>query len=295
MPQDEEILKRNVCQLFNCTVADISHIEAFAPGLINRNYLFTYKGCRYVYRVPGDDGTGLVDRTNEASAQIYASKLGLDSSFVYEDATLGWKISRLVSTQEPFDYANDAHAQLALHALRRLHTSGCKVSYARDMYAALQGVAGKLTPENKAVVQPYLEKTATLEKFWRSGAKDDVLCHNDFYGSNILPTDTGVCIIDWEFAAMGDYGCDFASFITQADISLARASRFAGWYFGRKPTSDEWFHLVSSAAIVATFWYAWGLVYAQKNELQDTWLALWRTAAERYCEEGLRLLVEKGA
>ena len=95
----------------------------------------------------------------------------------------------------------------------------------------------------------------------RAGSGADVLCHNDFYGPNLLVHGDDMWLIDWEYAAMGDYGCDFGNFVAQSDyFDVQGAFDIMPLYFGRKPTSEEEFHLIACTAIVGWYWYVWAML-----------------------------------
>lgn len=87
-----------------------------------------------------------------------------------------------------------------------------------------------------------------------------MLCHNDFYGPNLLVHDGRMSLIDWEYAAMGDYGCDFGNFVAQGSgYTVEEAIGAIPLYFGRMPTKDEEFHLLACTALVGWYWYVWAL------------------------------------
>ncbi len=114
----------NICATLNCQRGDISNVKPIKKGLTNLSFYFECRGEAFVYRHPGAGTDEIVNRQAETYALKIASDLGLDSSFVYEDPNLGWKISHYIPDCVPFDYGNDEHVGRALSLVRRLHESG---------------------------------------------------------------------------------------------------------------------------------------------------------------------------
>ena len=76
----------------------------------------------------------------------------------------------------------------------------------------------------------------------RAGAGNPVLCHNDFYAPNFLVNGAQMSLIDWEYAAMGDYGNDFGNFVAQSNYySVREALDLMPLYFGFEPSEAQCF------------------------------------------------------
>ena len=210
---DSQILD-NICSTLSCARGDITHVEPLKAGLTNLSVLFDCKGERYVYRHPGAGTEEIVNRDAETIALKTAAELGLDTSFIFEDPAAGWKISRFIPDCVDFDYRNEAHVSGALAIARRLHESGATSPYSFDFYDEACKIVGLLKAEGWRMPEGFDETAATIAGLvapMREGSGDPVLCHNDFYGPNLLVHDGDICLIDWEYAAMGDYGCDIGN------------------------------------------------------------------------------------
>ena len=117
----------------------------------------------------------------------------------------------------------------------------------------------------------------------RAGAGRPVLCHNDFYGPNLLVHGDDICLIDWEYAAMGDYGCDFGNFVAQGSgYDVDRALAVLPLYFGRTPTAEERLHCIACVAVVGWYWYVWALFKECKGSPVGEWTRIWYDAAKRF-------------
>ena len=256
---DSDILD-NICRTLSCTRDDISDVRPLDSGLTNLSVLFSCKGVRYVYRHPGAGTDEIINREAETYALKVASKLGLDTSFIYEDPKTGWKISRFIEGCEEFDYGNEAEVKHALEIARTLHASDASSPWKFDFYDEGKKIWHLLEEEGWPLPADFSELAAQIGKLvgpMRAGAGAPVLCHNDFYGPNLLVTGDDICLIDWEYAAMGDYGCDFGNFIAQGSgYGVERALEVLPYYFGRTPTDEERLHCMACVAVVGWYWYA---------------------------------------
>mgnify|MGYP003217940120 CR=1 FL=1 len=289
---DSKILD-NICTTLACTRSDITHVEPLNAGLTNLSVLFDCRGDRYVYRHPGAGTDAIVNRKAETHALKVAAELGLDTSFVFEDPTSGWKISRYIPHDE-FDYRNPEHVATALSIARRLHTSGATSPYSFDFYDEACKIVDLLKREGWNMPGGFSDVASSIERLigpMRDGAGRPVLCHNDFYGPNLLVTEDGICLIDWEYAAMGDYGCDFGNFIAQGSgYSVQEALSALPLYFGREATDSEAFHCIACVAVVGWYWYVWAMYKECKGSPVGEWLSIWYKAAKSFSTYALSLL-----
>lgn len=293
---DSEILD-NICKTLNCMRSDITHIEPLMAGLTNLSVLFDCKGVRYVYRHPGAGTDEIINRKAEAFAAHVATSLELDTSFLYEDENLGWKISRFIPGCVEFDYFNDHHVEVALSLARKLHESNVTSPWSFDFYKESVKIEKLLRADYYSFPEDFTEMqhaVCALVPAIRAGAGKPVLCHNDFYGPNLLTRekvscadgtvkDADICLIDWEYAAMGDYGCDIGNFVAQGSgYTVQQAIDILPKYFGREPREDEIFHCLACIAVVGWYWYVWAMYKESKGASMGQWLRIWYTSAKEY-------------
>lgn len=283
----------NICDTLGCTRDQIHSVQPLKAGLSNLSVLFSVGTDRYVYRHPGAGTNELVNREAETIALRVASDLQLDTTFLHENPVEGWKISRFVPGCEAFDYESDEQVAQALGLVRRLHESGERSPYSFDFFDEAERITGLLHKERWALpagFEALREKVASLVAPMRAGAGQPVLCHNDFYGPNLLVHGGTIELIDWEYAAMGDYGCDLGNFIAQGSgYSPARALEVLPFYFGAEPTGQQAFHCIACTAVVGWYWYVWALYKECKGASMGDWTETWRAAALAYSQEGLRM------
>ena len=289
----------NICSTLGCLRGDIVDVRPLQQGLTNLSFYFSCGGEGYVYRHPGAGTDDIINRQAETFALKAASDLGLDETYVYEDPRQGWKIARFVPGCSEFDYADAAQVERALKMARRLHTSGVVSPWSFDFYDESKKIEGLLREAGWEFPSDYDALAAAVADLvgpLRAGAGEPVLCHNDFYGPNILVHGDEMSLIDWEYAAMGDYGCDFGNFVAQGSgYTVEEAIAAIPRYFGRMPTPEEEFHLLACTALVGWYWYVWALYKECKGAPTGEWLYVWYKAAKEFGAYANGLLGRPGA
>lgn len=249
----------NICAVLGCARADIEHVKPIKEGLTNLSFVFSVGGGEYVYRHPGNGSENLVDRASETEAEKIGFELGLDRTFMYEDPEQGWKISRFVETTEVFDYGNKSHIDTAMDMIRTLHDAGKTVPRYFDAFDEARKLADLMYgsrenyPEGFAILFDLAEET---KRYVDTDGIEPVLVHGDAWGNNILISEDGFDLIDWEYAAMGDYGLDMGSFLQH--FMTAEETRYAiDRYFGGKATEEEYRHSVAGTGLSKFYWTIW--------------------------------------
>ena len=132
---------------------------------------------------------------------------------------------------------------------------------------------------------------AAIAKRLKGMVGEPVLCHNDFFGPNFLVRGGDMWLIDWEYAAMGDWACDLGNFIAQGSgYSVDEAVGMLDMYFGRKPTPDEVAHCMAATAVVGYYWYVWAIYKEAKGNPVGQWLYTWYKAANDFGAAAIKLL-----
>lgn len=284
---DSDILD-NICRTLSCERADIVDVEPVKAGLTNLSVLFSVKGSQYVYRHPGDGTSEIINREAETYALQVAKKLGLDDTFVFEDPQAGWKISRYVAECVPFSYRNPDHVSAALSMARHLHTSGEESPWSFDFAAETNHIVELLRARSYPLPAGFSslhERIASLADDMRADDAKSVLCHNDFYGPNVLVAPEGMYLIDWEYAAMGDYGCDVGNFFAQGSgYTVAESIAVMDLYFGRPATDEEVRHCLACTSIVGFYWYVWAMYKESEGNAMGEWLYRWYRSALDYAD-----------
>ena len=278
----------NICRVLSCRREDICEVEPVKAGLTNLSVLFSVRGVQYVYRHPGDGTQEIINRQGEAFALRMAKKLGLDDTYVFAEAEEGWKISRYVPDCVPFDYRNSRHVQGALKLIRCLHesseTSPWTFDFAQETKHVLKLLHDKWYPLPAGFADLYARIECLSRKVLAEGVVP-VMCHNDFYGPNVLVGPDRMHLIDWEYAAMGDYGCDLGNFFAQGSgYTVDESIAVLDLYFGRAASADEIRHCLACTAVVGFYWYVWAMYKESQGNAMGEWLYRWYRAAIEYAD-----------
>ena len=88
-----------------------------------------------------------------------------------------------------------------------------------------------------------------LNEYAALAAPVDCLCHSDIHRHNVLLSDSGLVLLDWEYAHVGDPFWDLAGWISCNDLPIEAGERFLAAYLQREAIAAERIrlHLLSTA------------------------------------------------
>src|SRR4051794_658390 len=110
------------------------------PGLTNRCVLVQDGAERYVLRLAGSATASYIDRHAEAEAMARAAALGLAPPVIAAAPETGLLLTQFLPGARPLaaaDLADPALSAAAAGLLRRLHDSGLRFRYRRDLASTL--------------------------------------------------------------------------------------------------------------------------------------------------------------
>lgn len=287
----------NICKVLECAPEDIRFLCRLTGGLTNKTWRIDVKGEDFVYRQAGVGTEEITNRQCEAQAQKIAAELGIDGTFIYEDATEGWKVSRYIDCTEDFSCHNEDHLQRAMEMLRKLHKSGAKLDFVKDMHEDTLKQIELLEPEFRNRYDDFEELFKMAEHYnevVKADGLEPVLCHNDFYDPNFLIRGNEMHLIDWEYAGMSDYASDLAVFICCSDYTYQEAVHALEVYFQRELTLDELLHCVAYIQVISFHWLVWALYMAQTGEPVGPLEGIYHTYASEYGKYASELLEMAG-
>lgn len=265
----------NICATLNCERDDVKRFEPIKQGLTNLSFRFEVDGESYVYRHPGAGTDEIIVRESEAYSLGIAKKLGIDRTFIYEDPTMGWKISRFIDGCVPFDYHNPEHVKAAMEIGRTLHNSGATSPWSFDVYEKAVEIVRLLGRVEFSGFAELSELAERLDAYVKTDGIAPVLCHNDFYSPNFLVHEEGMDLIDWEYSAMSDYASDLGTFVCCSDYGIPEAEEAFREYFGREPNAEELRHCMAYVGLSAYYWFVWALYKEKAGDPVGEWLYLW--------------------
>ncbi len=288
---DLKVIK-NICSVLKAHPNEIKDIVPIQAGLTNKSFAFSFRGGRYVYRNPGQNTIGYIDRAREKFALETAKKLGLDKSYLYEDEKDGWKVSYFINITEPFDFKNGEHLKKLCSHLNTLHSSEIRCGKSFDYFVEADKLIERLKLFDIIAAEEMLnlkERIKLVDVLNKKDGWGETLCHNDIYEPNLLVSADDLYVIDWEYAGDSDKGYDISKIFTSDNAPLEEIDNRLSVYFGRKPTVEEKRHIVGCAAVNYYYWFVWSIFQIRSGNDCSDWQLLWHEKMEKYFNEALRL------
>lgn len=288
---DSRILD-NICKVLECRRNEIHGIVPVKKGLTNLSFKFMVGDIGYVYRHPGVGTEAIINRKSEAFSQRIAKSLGVDDTFIYQDENSGWKISLFVEGCSQLDYHNREQVVQALSLVKKLHQSKKASEWSFSLPEKTVGLIDMLEQRAYPVPADFPGLKVTFQEIGELVALDDVepcLCHNDFYAPNILVSESGIRLIDWEYSAMSDYASDLGTFICCSDYNYDEAMDVVSLYFDDDESLGDVRHCVAHIALAAFYWFVWAMYKESEGDPVGEWLYLWYKSAKLYSQKALEL------
>ncbi len=215
------------CQL-DSTLQSVTHFFSSPPrsasllsgGLTNRCWkIVSQQGQAYVWRpISVISQTFHISRIQEYQVlkAVTETDIGPAPIFISESGLLvEWIEGR--SLELGVDFKSLLQVQARIHSLNITDVSIAKFCFSERVDHYWKQLKSDLKT-------PDFER---LYKSWRLSPNlnsiDFALCHFDLGGYNMITTDTGLRVIDWEYAALGDPRMDLALTIDVAKESVSEA------------------------------------------------------------------------
>ena len=244
-------------------------IDILGGGLTNHNYRVTLDGGEaYVVRVAGRDTELLgIDRAVEYEAALVAASAGVGPEVVgFVDGCL---VTRFVGGGiVPAERMRDPETlRLVARALRAVH-EGPRIGATFDSFRIVEAYRETASARGGRIPDPYEEALALARRIERArGPHDERLCHNDLLNANFIDAGDGICIVDWEYAGMGDVFFDLANFSVNHALDERQSRVLLAAYVGEVREEDE--RALVLMRFMSDFREAmWGVVQAAVSELE---------------------------
>lgn len=217
---------------------EITGVSALKTGMTNHSFQFSCRGVQYIIRVPGEGTEQLINRTQEAAAYRAVQGQGICEDVLYINPDTGCKISRFIEGARTCDPLNERETAQCMEKLRSFHRLRLRVDHEFDIFAHINFYE-KLWDGAPSIYSDYWdtrEKVFQLELFLTAQVGEKVLAHIDAVPDNFLffadgHGGEGLCLIDWEYAAMQDPHVDIAMFCIYAMYDRDQVDRLINQYF----------------------------------------------------------------
>jgi thiamine kinase-like enzyme len=215
-------------------------LEPLGGGITNHNFKVAVDDEAYVLRIAGADTELLgIDREAERTAAEVAAALGVGPEVVgFVEGSL---ITRFVEgTPVPIEEMRRPDViREAAGLLRRVH-EGPPFPARFDSFRVVE--VYRETAVEHGVVIPAAYETAKRradEIEQTLGTRPEQPCHNDLLNANFIRSETGIRIVDWEYAGMGDRFFDLANFSVNHELSDAECDVLLEAYFGEITAAER--------------------------------------------------------
>jgi len=231
----------------------------------NATYRLDVGGECFALRLPGPGTERYIDRAREARNAAVAAAAGVAPVLVWFDRTDGAMLTRWVAgcTTTPQSLRQRDVGRRAALTLRRLHRLRARFRGRFDVFAAMADYEAMLAVASVSLPAAYAELAGSVRLIEQALAERPaklVPCHNDPYPGNLVDTGATVCLVDWEYAAMGDPMWDLADLSVESGYTSADDEALLETYYGgRVPAaSSHRFGLLQVMSDVA--WGVWSYV-----------------------------------
>jgi len=272
-----------ICSVIGCNRKDIADVVVLEKGLTNILFTFVVKGEKYIFRYPGDSSKFFIYRKNECVAQKLAAKAHADDTYVYIDED-GVKISKFRSNCVDLHgkYYKDVELMKEIaRKIRAFHDEGYDLEnwkeYNYDPLFECERLFAEASKTKGDLFRIFEKEWALIRKLKKYADMDGVrhtMCHNDINIDNVLLSESGLDIIDWEFAGYNDPGYDFGRVIAGVgvDVEDPNIQLILDAYFGRTATEKEKLHWMAYTAIHNWYYVGWALYKESINESSRDWM-----------------------
>ena len=243
--------------------------EVLGGGITNHNLKVGVDGERFVLRVAGKDTNLLgIDRSVELAATQAAAKLGIGPEVVEFVEPEGWLVTRFVDGEIPPVERMRTREMLGrvATALRAFH-DGPEIPGVFDSFSVVKTYRQTALARGGAVPADYDWAHGMAERIEAKRSTDAAVpCHNDLLNANFLADGEHLCIVDWEYAGMGDRFFDLANFSINHELDTLQSETFLESYFGAVRAEDV--AALELMRFMSDFREAmWGVVQSAVSEL----------------------------
>ena len=215
--------------------------EVLGGGITNHNLRVEVDGEAFVLRVTGEHTDQLgIDRTVELEATRVAAALGIGPEVIAFVEPEGWLVTRFVEGETPsLEHMREPAMLARVAAALRVFHDGAPIAGSFDSFRVVESYRDTALARG-GTIPPTFERAHELAgriEGIRVGATAKP-CHNDLLNANFLWDATRLCIVDWEYAGMGDPFFDLANFTINHGLDEDARRGLLEAYFGEFRAED---------------------------------------------------------
>lgn len=221
--------------VFNVEEKDIKDIICIKEGMTNRSYTFTINNNkRYICRVPGIGTNFFINRLHEK--EIYEALK--DADFVEKVVAFdddGVKIAEFFDNAKTLDVSSEKELKEGMTLYRKLHNYKVSVSASTDLEDKCNEYF-KMIKDYNLSTDRYKDFDKAFAKYKKlvslknSFNRPKSLINGDANPGNILYTNDGLKLIDFEYAGMADPLTDIALFGIYVEFDIDKTLKLLDYY-----------------------------------------------------------------
>ena len=252
-----------------------ARFEPLGGGITNHNVKVFVDGEELVLRVAGESTDLLgIDRHVELEATKAAAAAGIGPDVVGFVEPEGWLVTRFVPGEiPPPDRMREPELLARVAAALRAFHEGPAIPGTFDSFRVVEMYGRTALEQGGSVPEAFdwAHGIARRIEAKRSAAAP-VPCHNDLLNANFLDDGERLCIVDWEYAGMGDRFFDLANFSINHELGEAESAALLDAYFGEVRDADM--QSLELMRFMSDFREAmWGVVQTAVSELDFDFVA----------------------
>jgi thiamine kinase-like enzyme len=243
--------------------------DLLGGGITNHNVKVDLDAEPVVLRVAGKD-TGLlgIDRSAELAATRAAAALGIGPEVVRFVEPEGWLVTRFVAgVIPPLERMREPAMLERVAAALRLFHGGAPIPGSFDSFRVVEAYRETTMARGGTVPGEFTwahELAGRIEQ--RRSGYEVVPCHNDLLNANFIDDGGRLCIVDWEYAGMGDRFFDLANFAINHELDADGRRALLVTYFGEARVEHS--RALDLMRFMSDFREAmWGVVQSAVSEL----------------------------
>lgn len=253
-----------IAEVLHGSVKEIVDISVLKKGMTNRSFLFSFKGMKYIMRIPGEGTDQLINRRQEAQVYRAIENKGLCDNTVYLNPATGYKITRFLEGVRVCDPNRISDLENCMKKLRGFHDMNLKVEHQFDIFGQIEFYE-KLWGGRASVYRDYQEtkqNVLSLKNYITKYASQYCLTHIDAVPDNFLfyTDETGkehLQLTDWEYAGMQDPHVDIAMFCIYSFYDKNQVDRLIDLYFENQCLHNVRTKIYCYIAACGLLWSNW--------------------------------------
>lgn len=231
----------------------------------NATYRLDLGSDSFALRVPGAGTAQYIDRAAEGLNARIAAAAGMAAPVEWFDDTDGLMLTRWVNgrTTSAGRLRRPRVGGRAVAALARVHALPQPFSGRYDVFNVIRSYQTVLAAARLPLPAVFAELAGpivTIEQALSVAAVPLVPCHNDPYPGNIIDTGASICLIDWEYAGMGDPMGDLADLSVEARYAAHEDKRMLKTYYGGRVPKAARSRLALFKVMSDCAWGVWSFV-----------------------------------